>query len=60
MRVVHISGDRTMYVSLIHYEIAKVIEQKTIVRDVTIHIHQSSHLADVRGGVTTNSGIFKV
>ena len=64
LHAVHIGMDSTIDVSLIHAEIQKVLNQTKIGRDVTmqegegkIQIYQASDLADVRGNVTTNSGI---
>ena len=66
LHAVHIVRDSTSDVSLIHAKIEKVLNQTKIGRDVTmqegegkIQIYQASDLADVRGNVTTNSGILQ-
>ena len=53
-----------MYVSLVHDNIAKFLDQTKLRRGVIvqgceghIQLHQASHIANVVGGVTTNSEI---
>ena len=66
MHVVQLGGDRTMYMSLIHGQRLKVLDQTKLGRDATmqggegqLQLHHAIYLSYVVGYVITNIGILQ-